>query len=115
MFAGIAADRDDEIFIAGQIDSDRIVCWSYPQTVHPSKNGPVDSGRVYVVFENGGPQDHPVVGWDLDFDADPRGVFSDRAGAESFAAKIADSVLSVHIWEVEIGWFDRRLVTERGV
>lgn len=113
VFAGIAADRATEILIAGHIDADPIVCWSQPEVVRSSVDGPTDGDRVYVVFENGGPQDSPVMGWDFTFQPEPHGVFSDRAGAEASAADLARHVPSAHVWELEIGWFDYRLVTER--
>ncbi|WP_440713991.1 hypothetical protein [Gordonia sp. FQ] len=119
MFAGVAGDRDTEKQVAAQIDSGPIICWSQDAVVRPGAIRCTEVGRVYIVFDGGGPQNSSIVGWDLVPSPEVIGVFADPGDAHAAAADFIQTSPSqragrTFVWNIEIGWYDRRLISGHG-
>lgn len=116
VFAGLAADDATERDIAASVEHGDIVCWTQEMPVQSSEEPPTGTSGIFIVFDGGSAQDSPEVGWKCIPSADPIGVFSSfgaaKAHAESFSQGNPSRSERTFIWEVSIGWYDRRISSD---
>ncbi|GAC81531.1 hypothetical protein SAMN04488550_0139 [Gordonia malaquae] len=103
---GLALDRETELEIANQVESNRVQCWTETQPIYGDGDTPKAGDSLFLVISDEFGQDAPDRIW-----GGPtiEKVFDNLSGAEEFAQEYADSYqgevgVDIHVWRLPIGW-----------